>query len=458
MCLFMATSASALSVSDAIIYVLETNPEIKGAEANKQAIEFELDQAQTFFAPRFSLEAFAGYSYNDGTATSDLTAADDPVDGYEFRGRVSQLISDFGGTRSEIERQAYRVDGAALRVLERAEFLTLEAVRVYEEVLRTQRQVQLARTNLSYHRDVFDRIDSAFKNGVLGIADLQQAEERVLLAEDVLTQFELNAADAEVQFLDTVGVDPVDLTNVPSLATQVPEALDTALAKARDTNPTIRFLQADVGSADALSRSTNANRFPTLNLEADGGWGEDMNGFDGEVRDARIGVVLRYEFQGTQNRALRQEQIRRASESRARLLTQSRLVEREVRQSWAALDSSERRIRVLQRQAGLALELRTSYESEFEVGSRTLLDVLNTQAALFQAEVNLTNAQSLNRFLNYRLLGAMGGLLPTLGIDPPEDATAYASEFKNAPPVSDAPTEEAVDAKSFRDWRKSVEH
>jgi adhesin transport system outer membrane protein len=454
--IFAFSPAFALTLEDTILYVIETNPEIKAAAANKQAIEFELDQAHSFWAPRFELEGRAGYSYNDGTTTSDLPAADDPIAGYELRSRIIQRLFDGGSTRSEIERQAYRVDAAALRVLERAEFLSLEATRAYAEVIRNRELETLARRNHDYHKEVFTRIEQAYENGVVGIADLQQAEERVFLAEDTVTQFKYNTVDAETLFLETVGVAPDNLGRVPPLVSGLPTNLDAALGIARQSNPTLRFLQSDVGTADALSREVSANRLPTLDLEAGGRTGEDVKGFEGKVLDAEVGLVLRYEFQGNQKRALRQEHIRRASESRATLLRQARLVEREVRQSWANLESTKNRIRIIQRQAELARDLRASYEKEFEVGSRSLLDILNTQGALFQAEANLINVRSLEVFINYRLLAAIGVLLPTLGIEPPEDAATYARDFNNAPDVAPAPEGTMTDAASFRNWRKSL--
>ncbi|NRB00918.1 MAG: TolC family protein [Rhodobacteraceae bacterium] len=452
-----ATQVSALSLEDAILYVIETNPEIKSAEANKQAIEFELDQARSLNAPRFELEGRAEGSVNQGTRTIDATSADDAIAGYELRGRVIQKLFDGGFVRSEIERQAYRIDGAALRVLERVEFLSLEAVRVYADVLRTRELLGLARENVTYHREVFSRIERAYSNGVVGIADFQQAEERVLLADDIALDFELNAIDAETLFLETVGVEPSNLQRIPNISGSIPKTLDETLAKARALNPTVRFLQADVGAAEALSRRAASNRAPDLNLEADVRYGDNIGGFEGEVRDARIGLVLRYDFQGRFNRAEREEQIRRVSESRTRLLRQARLVEREVRQSWSSLQSATRRTSVLARQADLSLELRTSYEREFEVGARSLLDVLNTQNSLFQSQANLVNARLTQNFVTYRLLAAAGVLLPTLGVDLPEDARSYARDLEGAPDVNAADAGRRGDARSFSDFSRSLD-
>lgn len=452
----LAPSARALTLSEAILYVLETHPQIKASEANKQAIEFELDQAQSFRMPSFELEAWAGASLDDGDTTADLTAADEAISGYQVRGRMSQTLFDGFETRSEIERQAYRVDAAALRVLERSEFLSLEAIRLYADVLRSQELLALAQQNVDYHHRVYDRIDGGFAGGVTPIGDIQQAQERVFLAEDTYLNFQLDAQDIRDAFLAVIGVEPKGLSSLPSVASAIPASLDQAVGIARRNNPTLRFSQADVGAAEALARVAAANQYPTVSLEADLLGGEDVDGFEGTVADAKIGIVARYEFQGGRKRAERQEQVRRISESRADLLGQSRVVEKEVRGSWASLQSAERRRATIEKQAALSRELRATYEGEYEVGARSLLDILNTQNALFQAEANLINARSLERYVKYRLLAATGTLLPTLGIAPPEDARPFASTQVGAPAVGTTNAEQHFDASSFRNWRKSV--
>jgi len=449
-------SLLALSLEDTILYTLETNPEIKAAEANKQAIEFELEQARNQWAPRFELEAWAGTSRNRGTTSPDAGAASSAIEGYDVNARVTQQLFDGYQTRSEIERQAYRIDGAAYRVLERSEVLSLEAVRLYADVLRGQALVRLARQNLTYHREILSQLRTGFDRGVISVGDLQQGEERVWLAEDTVLEFELNLEDIETNFLAIVGVEPASLTSVPVISAAVPANLETAIAQARQRNPTVKFAQSDVGAAEALARRADGNRFPTVNLEADARYGEDVGGFVGDRRDARLGVVLRYEFQGSMKRAARQEQSRRVNEARSHLLSHARRIEAEVRQSWSTLRSAKRRLGTISQQARLSRELRQTYEAEFVVGTRSLLDVLNTQSALFQAEANLINARSLSTYAEYRVLASVGILLPTLGIAPPEDAAAYAADQVGAPGLSASSGEEQLDARTFSDWRSSL--
>jgi adhesin transport system outer membrane protein len=452
----VANEARALTLEAAITYVIETHPEISAAEANKQAIEFELEQARGFRTPRVSLEAWSGYSQNRGNSIPDAGASDSTLGGYDMSARISQMIFDGSETRSEIEHQAYRIDSAAMRVLERSEVLALEAVRLYSDVLRASALLKLAQDNLAYHQEVFGRLENGFRRGVIGVSDVRQAEERVLLAEDTILDFELNLEDTKTLFLATVGIEAKQLHNVPNIGGSMPHSLEAALKTTRNESPVIKLSQSDVGSAEALMRRVNSNALPTLSLEAEARFGENIGGFEGRRQDASVGLMLRYEFQGKTKRAAREEQIRRVSESRARLLARTRKVEAEVRQSWATLQSANRRLKTIEAQAKLSRELRESYEVEFTVGSRSLLDVLNTQSALFQAEANLINARSLSTYARYRLLASIGKLLPTLGIAPPEDAQAYASEFVGAPGLSETSPEGISDARAFKDWRKSL--
>lgn len=451
----VAGPVSALSLEEAIIYVLETNPDVQAAEANKQAIEFELDRARAFRTPKFALEGWAGSSRDFGYSQG---AADDAIEGYEMRGTITQTLFDGWWTRSEIERQAFRVDAAALRVLERSEFLALEATRLYADVLRMNRQLQVARDNVAYHRNVNARLRNAFENGAVGPSDVLQGEERLLTAEDALLEFELDMADTRAEFLEVVGIDPDGLGNVPSVGGAVPGTLDRALASARQRNPQIRFLQADVGESEARARRAASNKYPHLDLEVEGRYGEDVDGYEGRVNEFRAGVWLRYEIQGGAERADRQEQVRRINESRAKLLSQTRLVEREVRQSWNTRQQVRERLVVLQSQVGELRDLRGTYETEFEVGTRSLLDVLNTQNSLVRAQASLINLQSLDTYIDYRVLAASGVLLQTLGIQPPEDAEPYAQKLLNVKSVNPRGDQTRFDARSFSDWRKSVDN
>src|SRR3546814_6658297 len=93
---------------------------------NKQAIEFELEQAKGLYLPRITLEMSAGVRRLENSTRRALGIAGDELYPLEAGIRAEQTLIDFGRRRGEKLRQAARVDGAALRVVERSEEQTSE--------------------------------------------------------------------------------------------------------------------------------------------------------------------------------------------------------------------------------------------------------------------------------------------------------------------------------------------
>src|SRR3546814_14841978 len=85
--------------------------------------------------------------------------------------RAEQTLIDFGRRRGEKLRQAARVDGAALRVVERSEFITLQSARQYLDVLLQQRVVAAAEDNMTFHNSLVSVLSRGVSAGSISIAD-----------------------------------------------------------------------------------------------------------------------------------------------------------------------------------------------------------------------------------------------------------------------------------------------
>ena len=63
-----------------------------------------------------------------------------------------------------------------------------------------------------------------------------------------------------------------------------------------------------------------------------------------------------------------------------------------------------------------------AYQKEYELGQRSLIDLLNAQNSLFNASVSLQSTISVSIFADYQLLAAMGHMLDYLKAPKPIDA------------------------------------
>lgn len=104
-----------------------------------------------------------------------------------------------------------------------------------------------------------------------------------------------------------------------------------------------------------------------------------------------------------------------------------RIVERETRVSWHAMAAAGVRVPELRRQLDLNKSTRSAYMVQFDAGQRRLLDLLDIQAELFVTESTLRTEELVGAYNTYRVLAAMGRLVPALGLELPPEAVAPAA-------------------------------
>jgi adhesin transport system outer membrane protein len=202
-------------------------------------------------------------------------------------------------------------------------------------------------------------------------------------------------------------------------------SLAAAIGKARSQNPRVHLANADVDVADAEVGAARAGQLPEIFLEGRARTGYDIDGDDGRTHDFQARIVGRWRiFNGGIAKANTQEQIRRASE---------------VRDAWDQRIRQAEIAQTLQRQANQSALLVKSYSQQFDVGQRSLLDVLDAQNTRYNVEVLANTAQYSSLFAEYKLLAATGSLLNSFGLAGREQAESYAREEFNVPPTQ--PTE-----------------
>jgi len=194
----------------------------------------------------------------------------------------------------------------------------------------------------------------------------------------------------------------------------------------------VREAMADIDAAYAMVDKASADLGPTVSLEGRGRIGEDIDGFRGSTNDLQGRVVLRWNlFDGGINRAKKQEMVRRASEARFRMHQLSREAEEDVRRAWNRWTSQEQLFADLQQQSRVADDLLLSYREQFNVGRRSLLDVLDSQNTRYNVQVRAETARFSQMFGLYQVLAATNQLLTAMELAPPSAAKTYARERFN---------------------------
>ncbi|MGV3480875.1 MAG: TolC family protein [Sphingobium sp.] len=424
--------AQEIDLKSAIQAALENNPEVNQAAQNKEAIEFERKQAQGLFLPRISVEGSAGIRRLENATRRALNIADQTLYPLEANALAEQVVFDSGGRSAELKRQAARTDGAALRVEERSEFVALNVARQYLDYLLQERIVAASDDNVTFHQKLVGDLREGVAKGSISIADQQQAEERFQAAKVRRTEAQEDLANAAISFRTLTGLTLTQASMPASPRPKVPPTLAEAVEQARERNPRVREAMADIDAAYAMVDKAGADLGPTVSLEGRGRIGEDIDGFRGSTNDLQGRVVLRWNlFDGGINRAKKQEMVRRASEARFRMHQLSREAEEDVRRAWNRWTSQEQLFADLQQQSRVADDLLLSYREQFNVGRRSLLDVLDSQNTRYNVQVRAETARFSQMFGLYQVLAATNQLLTAMEVAAPSAAKTYARERFN---------------------------
>jgi adhesin transport system outer membrane protein len=421
-------NAAPFTINDALRMAVQTNPSIGEAAANKRATEAELRQVQSTLLPQVRLEAQAGPERLNNPATRPLSAIvptlnnNDWVAGAKGSLFIRQLLFDGFTSLHEIWRNAARVDAAAARTHERSELTALDASEAYIDVVRYTRLVALAQENVAAHRRIFGNVEQRFRGGRAGQGDLEQTRERVDAAEVALTEFRRSLEDARAKFRKVIGVEPYNLRG-PGRLPGMPASKDRVLAVTLTDNPTIRAAQADTDAAREAFHSAAGAFMPNVALEARGTEGHDTDGFPQHFTESSLKVVATWDiFRGGQDSWKRVETAERYNQTTMAHARLQRDANESVDKAWAARVITSDRIAKLQLQTEAARKVIDAYSKEYDLGQRSLIDLLNAENTSFNAQVSLISARSVAIFADYQLLAAMGKLLDYIRAPHPVDA------------------------------------
>lgn len=443
MSLFASSAfAEPVSMQNVMAVAIDSNPQINQAEMNKQAHEFELEQAKGLYLPRVTLEMSAGVRRLENATRRNLGIANDKLYPLEMSMRAEQTLIDFGRRRGEKLRQAARVDGAALRVVERSEFIALQTARQYLDILLQQRVVAAAEDNMTFHNSLVSDLSSGVTAGSISVADLQQAQERAKAASVRVAEAKEALTNAKIELLALSGLEVDEVQMPPAMMEKLPASLSEAVGLTRSKHPKVLEAQADVDASNAEAKKAKGDFFPTIGLELSGRVGDDIDAFRGETNDLLGRVVMRWDlFDGGINRAKYQEMVRRASESRFRLHETERNAEADTRRAWNSRETQTAVFRDLVDQSKSTDELLVSYREQFSVGRRSLLDVLDAQNTRFNVQVRAETARFSEIFAAYQILASTNSFLEAFNLTAPESRRVYAREKAGYGPPAPAETQ-----------------
>jgi len=420
----------------AVEQAVSTNPEVAARFNAYRASVDAVDVARAGFLPRLDLNANAGRDSDRITTRSPETQG---LNRREAGLTLSQLLWDGMGTKNDVSRAGHDRLARYFEFIDATEQTALEAARAHFDVQRFRRLVQLAEDNYVQHRYAYLQIQSRFKAGVGRGVDLEQAGARVALAESNLTTEVANLHDVVARYQRVVGVaPPKELPVITMLKNGVPatpaEAMTTAARQSAAVSASIEALRSARDVADGRKGVYQ----PRVEARLRGSAGRNVDAIADRTRDTAAEIVLTWNLY---NGGADQARVRQQTNLLSQAADLRDKACRDARQTTAIAYNDTRKLvdqLVYLDRNTLAIEkARDAYRQQFDIGQRSLLDLLNAENELYTARRAYANAEYDLGFAYARTHAAMYQLGSQLGVSRVDSVANEASGWDQG---ADAPT------------------
>ncbi len=392
---------------------IATSPEVNASWESFYASIHEQDAARGGYLPSLDLSGRVGYEdYHAFGGDSDFAPAEASLS-------LNQMIFDGFSTKNEVRRLGYEKLASFYELLAESEATALEVVKAYTDILRYRELLGFAEENLQQHERIHAQVQERFHAGIGRGVDLQQATGRLALARSNRITEANNLHDVSTRFLRLTGQIPQASLDPPTDLSRevIPSDIQMTLRRAFLTNPSFNAAIEKVRAARKAQDGRKSPFMPRLDLRAHHDRGDDRDQLSGHSNESVVELALNFNlFRGGSDSAALKQFRRKLNQAIDLREKSCRDVRQTLSIAYNDIKQLESQLQYLKQHQVSTANSREAYQHQFEIGQRTLLDLLDTENEYFQARRAYGNASYDYILAHARTLAGMGQLLPALGL------------------------------------------
>jgi outer membrane protein len=402
----LLAAASAMAKADTLMDIYQlavaSDPQLRQAEATYHAVAESKNQARAQLLPQLSLDANLIRDRQDYTSITGSPFPFQPYTSYSTTKSYDLTLSqalyhrDFFTQLREADAATAQ---AAASYQAAQEDLVVRAVNRYFLVLSATDNLSFSQAEKKANQRLLEQAKQRFDVGLIAITDVNEAQ----AAYDLSVAQEINnvnqLAIAKEELREVTGKFHESLQPLKdgiTLPTPNPDNVDKWVDTALQQNYQLLAAQAAVDKAKQEVELNRSGHYPKLDAIASYGY-SDIGGslFGGsESNDSRIGLQFSlplYQGGGVTSRV--QAAQFNLTASKEALEQQRRSTDRQTRNAYLTVIDSINSVNALKQALVSTQSALDATQAGYEVGTRTIVDVLQSQSSVFDAQRNYAQAR-----------------------------------------------------------------
>lgn len=409
LCLFLfAARATAADLMEIYQEATRTNPQLAAALASLEAVREQRPQARAGLLPTLGANGtYTPSRYKSknperpvDTSTNKLASLDltQPLFRYDRWIQLKQADSQIAAAEADY--------------LAASQDLMVEVANRYFAVLGAQSNLEFAKAEKSAIGRQLDQAKQRFEVGLIAITDVKAAQARYDLSVSGEIQAISGLVAAKDSLRETVGTyydSYYSLKPDLQLSDPEPNRASDWIDVAKQHNLSILSAQASTETAQQEIKLQRSGHLPTLDLNASASYIESGGAFPRKGENSQIGLELNVPlYQGGLVNSRTREARSRFQQATEQLSQAIRSAELETRDAFRGVKTDIAQVNALGRSLESTEVAVQAEEAGFEVGTRTIVDVLNSQREYYLARLNYARARYLYVVDQLRLKRAAG--------------------------------------------------
>ena len=404
-------NGNAVSLYQALNETYKNNTQLNAERENINAAEEDINISKADYMPSLSLSGSKSFeNTNELTTQSGTDTSIDDVNPLSSSIKLEQKLFDQGRDFTH-QKNIVGLELAKAKLLKKEQDILYSAIDAFTGLILAREKLNINRRNLNLLIRQVETDKVRLDRGQITITDLSQSESSLAGAQAQFTQSKSDLLISKLNYENIIGNidDPSKLKKSSNSIVKIPENLSKAVSLSKENNPDIKIAELELIQSEKDIDISKSDLSPTASLSLERSYNYDLSTtYDEREKDVLKATVSWPFYSGGKKRS----KVKKDSNLnyRKRLLLEDTIKTNEtnVASAWSSLEASKgflNSVRAQVRAANIAFE---GISAEYERGSRTTLDVIQSNSLLLSAQISLANSERNYLLSQYSLLKAAG--------------------------------------------------
>ena len=406
---------SAQTIKECVVDILDTNPKVQERLKNYNSVAQDINIANSDYWPKLDLKLGAGFEDTQRNESRPDGTYDDEV--YQNSLTYTQNLFKGFETFHKVQQEEARAGAAAYSFIETSNDVAFEMVNTYLLLMKNIELLGTAKENIDINVEILTKVRKLYNAGLTTKSEVNKIESSLSLARSNYVVQENNLLDSQYNLQRVLGrqINTEKMLRPDLNNTSVPDNTSNATQFAMQNNPSLLVSQYNIKLAQATWKEKQSNYYPHIDIEVSQSINKNLSAIKGREDRFRAMAFVSYNFfNGFSDQAQVQKNISKIHQEIQSKNDLRRQVTQGLNLSYASYTKLNEQMVFLKRYKEFSRKTLKLYAKEYDLGRRSLLDLLSAQNDFIGSKSQLINTEYSLLFAKYRILDAMGTMVSSI--------------------------------------------